>query len=269
MQDDAGSLIRHTVAAVCLMLAAEGVASAQSPTPAPAGADFLPRAEFHLAANSLTQAGDDERFSWDAYFGGSVDIFDYVKGRASIVADYHPVLGSEYRPFDPNQAYYVLETSGSYRIGETEVAGVFHHVSRHLSDRPKQEAIAWNVLGVRVMRRVAIAGLTVDGRIDGGAIVQHSFVDYQWAADADVLVRRVMTPRLGVFAHGTGELFGVDGSDPARGTQSGGRFEAGIRINGHGGALELFAGFERRLDADPYERLAKRWGVFGFRLLSH
>jgi hypothetical protein len=250
------------------MIGAGGAAQAQSPAPAPDRADFLPRAEFHLGANSLTQSADDERFSWDAYFGGQVDVYDYVKGRASIVADYHPVLGSEYRPFDPNQAYYVLETSGSYRIGETEIAGVFHHVSRHLSDRPKQEAIAWNVLGVRVLRRVPIGGLTIDTRVDGGAIVQHSFVDYQWAADADVTIRRVMTPRVGVFAHGTGELFGVDGSDPERGTQSGGRFEAGFRINGPGGALELFAGLERRLDANPYDRQVKHWAVAGFRLLS-
>jgi hypothetical protein len=44
--------------------------------------------------------------------------------------------------------------------------------------------------------------------------------------------------------------------------------EAGVRINGRAGAIELFAGVERRVDADPIERLSRRWGIWGFRLLS-
>jgi len=267
MQDTPGSLIRHAAAAACLMLWMGGTAQAQSPAPPPAGPEFFSRSEFHLSANSLG-GSDDDRFSWDAYFGGNLDVFDYVKGRASILVDYHPVLGSELRPFDPNQAYYLLEVSSSYRIGETEIAGVFHHVSRHLSDRPKQFAIAWNVLGVRAMRHAEVGGVTVDAQVGGGAIVQHSFVDYSWTADSDVMIRRAINRLAGVFAHGSGEVFGVDGSEPTRGTQTGGRLEAGVRLNGRGAAIELFIGIERRLDADPIDRLPKRWTVAGFRLLS-
>ena len=268
MQDTPGSLIRHAAAAACLMLGLSGRAWAQAPAPAPSGPEFLPRSQFHLGANSLAVETDDERFSWDGYFGGSVDVVDYVKGRSSIFVDYHPVLGSEFRPFDPNQAYYVLEVSSSYRAGETEIAVVFHHVSRHLSDRSKEFAIAWNVLGARVMRQAAASGFTIAARVGGGAIVQHSFVDYQWTADADVTIRREITPRVGAFVHGSVEVFAVDGSEPARGSQRGGRVEAGVRINARGGALELFAGVERRIDADPIDRLPRSWGLAGFRLLS-
>jgi len=260
--------MRHVAIAACLLCSLAGRAAAQSPAPAPDGPDFLPRVDFHLSANSLMLGKADERFSWDAYFGGDVDVLDYVVGRASILADYHAVLGDEYRPFDPNQAYYALEVSSSYRLRGTEIAGVFHHVSRHLSDRPKQFAIAWNVAGVRVLRRFSGHGFTVDLRADGGGIVQHSYVDYRWAADADVMVRRVVNPRLGVFLHLSGELFTVDGTVSDRGTQKGGRVEAGLRINGRAGALELFAGGEQRLDADPLDRQTQRWGVAGFRLLS-
>jgi hypothetical protein len=261
-------LSRHAALAACLILTAGGLAQAQSPAPAPGTAGFFSRSEFHLAANSLILGTEDERFSWDAYFGGDIDLVDYVKGRASVLVDYHPVLGSEYRPFDPNQAYYQLEVSSSYRAGGTEIAAVFHHVSRHLSDRPKTFAVAWNVLGARVMRRVEVGAVTVDTRVDLGAIVQHSYVDYQWTADTDVMVRSAISPRLGVFLHGSGELFGVEGSDPARGTQTGGRLEAGVRVNGRGGAIELFAGVERRLDADPLDRQTQHWALAGFRLLS-
>ena len=254
------------VLAVYLTLALAAAANAQTPALAPAGPEFFSRYDFHLNANSLS--GDDIRFSWDSHFGGDLDLVDYVKGRASILVDYEAVMGSEYRPFDPDQVYYVLETSGSYRAGPTEFAVVFHHVSRHLSDRPKPFSIAWNVLGARVLRRIEVGGLQIDGRVDFGAIVQHSYVDYSWIADADLSIRRPISPRVGVFVHGHGELFGVDGSVPNRNTQTGGMLDAGVRLSGKAGALELFAGVERRIDADPADRLPQRWGIAGFRLLS-
>jgi hypothetical protein len=265
MPDTSGSLIRHAAAAACLVLVFAARSHAQSPAPTPPTPDFLSRYDFHLTANALTSA--DPRFSWDAHYGGDLDIVDYVAGRASILADYEAVLGNELRPFDPNQAYYVLEASSSYRLGGTEIAGVFHHVSRHLSDRPKLFAIAWNVAGVRVMRRLDFGGVTIDTRADAGVVTQHSFVDYKWTADLDLWIRRTLTPRAGVFLHGYGEMFGVDGTLD-RPTQTGGRVEAGVRFNGRAGALELFAGLERRVDAVPDPLLAERWGIAGFRLLS-
>ena len=93
-------------------------------------------------------------------------------------------------------------------------------------------------------------------------------MDYTWTADADVMIRREFSPRAGVFVHGYGELFGVDGTVPDRGTQNGGRFEAGLRLNGRGGALELFLGVEQRLDAEPLAFQHLRFGLAGFRLLS-
>jgi hypothetical protein len=267
MSDTAQRLGRHAAGAACLVVAFVSLARAQSPVPAPAEAEFLSRVELHLSANSLS--GDDQRFTWDAYFGGTVDVVDYVHGRASILADYHPVLGSEYRPFDPNQAYYALEASGSYRAGDfVEVAAVFHHVSRHLSDRPKPFAVAWNVMSARLLRRIEAGGVTIDLRADAGAIVQHSYVDYSWTSNAEVTIRRGLTPKVGVFAHGTGEVFGVDGTVPNRGTQNGGRLEGGVRFDGRAGALELFAGVEKRLDADPLDRVTQHWAVAGFRLMS-
>jgi len=266
MSDTPGSLRRHAALAACLVCTLAGRAAAQAPEPAPV--EFLPRIEFHLAANTLWLPAEDQRFSWDAYFGGDVDFLDYRVGRLSGLAEYHVVLGDEYRPFDPNQSYYTLEVSSSYRIGGTEIAANFHHVSRHLSDRPKQLAIAWNVAGARVLRRFTGKGVTVDLRAGGGAIVEHAYVDYRFAADGEVMLRRPINPRLGWFVHFTGELFTVDGTIPDRGTQTGERVEVGLRINGRAGSLELFAGGERRLDADPIDRETRSWGLAGFRLLN-
>jgi hypothetical protein len=269
MPDTVGSLIRHAAAAACLGVTIAARAIAQPPLPAPTVAppepQFLARYNFHLMAASL--GSDDDRFKWDSHFGGDLDLVDYVKGRANILADYEAVLGNQLRAFDPNQGNYTLEASSSIRAGATEIAGVFHHVSRHLSDRPKIFAIAWNVLGVRVLRRLEVSGATFDVQGGIGHVTQRAFVDYVWTAYGDVVIRRPINHRLVAYAHGNGELFGIDAAS-SRGTQQDGRFEAGIRILGTAAALELFAGLERRIDADPIDEQPQRWTLAGFRIVS-
>ena len=94
-------------------------ASAQQPGPQPLVGpiehfEFLSRYDFQLEVNVLS--GDNgKQYRWDANYGGAIDVFNYVKGRTSFVGNYEAVLGSELRPFDPNQGNYILEpsTSGS------------------------------------------------------------------------------------------------------------------------------------------------------------
>ena len=258
--------MRRAATAACLTLIVAARTSAQTPAPPLPSPDFLTRYDFHLAANAL--AIKDPRFSWETHFGGDLDLVDYVTGRASMLVDYQAILGDQLRPFDPNQAYYVLEASSSYRTPVVEIAGVLHHVSRHFSDRDKVFPIAWNIIGARALRRIDVSRVTVDTYGGVGFVAGHSNVDYSWTADLDVAIRWAVRPRIGVFAQGHGELFGVDGTQGDRGSQTGGRVEAGVRFNGRAGAVELFAGFERRVDADPVDIQAQRWGIAGFRLVS-
>jgi hypothetical protein len=260
-------MIRHAAAAVCVTLFLTSPAAAQQPlAAAPTKAEFLSRYDFHLSAATL--AIDDPRFSWDAHFGGELDVLDYVVGRTSTVMDYQVMLGDEFRIFDPNQGNYTLEVSTSYRFGKTEVAAMFHHVSRHLSDRPKVFPVAWNVLGARVLRHADIGRTSIDVDADLGSVVQHSTVDYRWAANGEVAIRHQVASRVGVFAHGSGHLTGVNPAVPVpRHAQSGGLVEGGVRLRGEAGFAELFAGFERRFDADPLDFTAQHWFMVGFRLL--
>jgi hypothetical protein len=215
------------------------------------------------------QTIDDPRFSWDTHWGGSIDVVDYVGGRLAVIIDYQAVLGSEFQPFDPYQGNYTLEASASVRTGaNTEVVGIFHHVSRHLSDRPKRVPIAWNVLGGRVLHRIGFGRSTLDLDIEGGRTVEHAYADYTWVAEMNVVARRSLSDRVGSFARMSAQLFAVNGTVPARGTQSGGLVEGGLRFSGKGGSLELFAGIEKRVDADPFDRQSQHWGFAGFRLLS-
>lgn len=276
MPDTTGSLTRHAAVAACLLILLFALpVSAQIPqpveSPRPSAPAFISGYEFHLTANTLIYNAPpgDERFSWDTHFGGSTDLADYVAGRTSLTVDYEAVLGSEYRPFDPNQASYTLEASTSLRVPEVaEFVFDFHHVSRHLSDRPKRGAVAWNVVGLRILKRLTIAGTTIDADLDGGVVVQKSFVDYGQIGELQLQVSRPVSRRVGFFAHAVGQLYLVDDTIPDRGAQTSGKVEVGLRLTGERGGLELFAGVERRADAYPLDRVAQEWGLAGFRLVS-
>jgi hypothetical protein len=254
-------------------------AAAQQPqpvvVPAPATPEFFSRYDFHMSIERLMRSLTpqekltDERFSWDSHFGGSFDLVDYVYGRASVLVDYEAVMGSELRPFDPNQGNYTLEASLSGRVNEaTEIVAIFHHVSRHLSDRPKLFAVAWNELGARLLHHRTVGATTIDLDLEGGHVTQHSYVDYTWLGEGQLQIRHPVNERVGIFAQGTGRLMAVDGVLVQRGTQRGGRVEGGVRLNGKGGAVEIFAAYEKRPDADPLDRQSQRWAIAGFRVLS-
>jgi hypothetical protein len=262
--------MRRAACAACLTLVVTPRAYAQWIAPpgtaAPATAEFMSRYDFHLSADAL--ASNDPRFSYDTHFGGDFDLVDYKYGRTTFLADYQAVLGDQLRPFDPNQGNYLLEAASSGRVGATEFAVVLHHESRHLSDRPKTIAIAWNDVQLRIFRRVKVAGTTIDLRGDAGKVFQHSYVDYAWTADIDGRVVRPVGAHVDAYVHGYSETLGINHDISSRGRQTGGRAEAGLRLVGRGGALELFVGYERVIDADAFQALPLSWGFAGFRLAS-
>jgi hypothetical protein len=228
--------------------------------------DFLTRYDFHLFAAALSN--DDKRFSWDTHFGGDLDAVDYIVGRTSFRLDYEAVLGNQLRAFDPNQGNYLLEASTSWRAPVAEVALVFHHMSRHLGDRDKTIPVAWNVLGVRVLKTAWAGPNTVAMELTLGRVVQHSFVDYRWAGDTSVVIRGPVVRRASLYARGSGEVLGVDEALNARGTQAGGLVETGVRLKGEKGAIDLFVGYERRADAAPLDLQPQTWIFIGFRLVG-
>lgn len=257
--------------AVLCLLALAAPASAQYPQPlpeAPATPQFLSRYDFHLAAAGLA-SGIPERFQWDTHWGGDFDLVDYVSGRFGFLVDYQAILGNEFRPFDPNQGNYTLEFSGSKRFGATEVAAVFHHVSRHLSDRPKRGAVAMNALEARVLRRFPLGprGL-VDLKAEAGHLTEKAYVDYTWMGKVDLTVRQQVNSVAGVYGRGYTDFYATDPDIAGRSTQRGARLEAGVRLRGKGGAMDLFAGWERMVDADLFDRQPRSWAFAGFRIVN-
>jgi hypothetical protein len=258
--------------AICLALAVAcaAPAAAQQAVPAgdanPDGVRFLTRSAFHLNAQRLS--GDDRRFIWDTSFGGDIDFVDYGTGRLVFIADYQAVLGDELRAFDPNQGNYTLAASASARLLPTlELAGVFHHASRHLSDRAKQEPVDWNMLGARGVAAWQLGNTTLRGSAGLLGVVQKSRVDYRWELNAAIDARIRITPHVAGISSFAVRALGVDGSQN-RGTQGGFRAEGGLRFQGGAAAVELFLAAERRIDPYPLEFSTITWASAGFRLLS-
>jgi hypothetical protein len=247
---------------VCAVPARAQTAPADEPAH---NVQFFPRTFFHMAAEHLS--GDDPRYVWDADFGGELDVIDYGRGRAIFEANYQVVLGEEVRSFDPNQGNYMLAGLVSARIGDTEVAGQLYHQSRHLADRPKEEAVDWNMLGGRVQRGFSYRQFTFDARGNIRGVFMKTTVDYSWEIDAGVRSDVKVHPLVGVLVAVDIRYLGVDGSRD-RGNQTGYKVEGGLRFEGRAGAIEVFVAGERRIDPYPVEVGTGEWVTVGFRLVN-
>lgn len=236
-------------------------ASAQTASSSP----FLSRFDFWVAMEHLSH--DDPRFVWDAKWAAELDLIDYGSGRLIFAAEYQTILGEEFRIFDPNQGNYMLEGAGSVRLGAAELAAVFHHVSRHLSDRPKRFPVDWNMVGGRVLTSLDRGRTQLRARADLRTVIQHTYVDYEWELDSEVAARMRVRPRVAIVALGQLRVLGVDESR-GRGTQYGARGEGGVRLDGSAAALELFLAAERRIDPYQLEFSTATWLSAGFRLTS-
>jgi hypothetical protein len=256
---------RCLVVAILLWAVAVPVRAEDDAQPAPLRIRFIPRYDFHLSADHLSV--NDPRFVWDTNFGGEVDLLDYGWGRATFTGNFESVLGDQFRNFDPNQGNYLLDNSLSWREHGTEVAALFHHTSRHLSDRFKRTPVGWNMLGARVRHDIAARNTAIQLKGDLlGTLVKNN-VDYNWEADGDVHVAVPLRSAMSFITSGHLQLLGVDGTQQ-RGMQTGSRAEAGVRFVGEKGAIELIVAAERRVDAYPLEFSTLNWVSAGFRFVS-
>lgn len=251
------------------VIAGAASATAQTATPAPQssgpGVRFLSRTLFHLGVEKLS--GDRRDFVWEGDIGGVIDFLDWGSGRATFVGNYQVVMGDELKAFDTNQGNYILGFSGSVRMGAAEVAGVFHHESRHLADRAKVLPVDWNMVGARLTHRGNAGALFLETEGQFLGVVQRTSVDYEWEADGRVRGDLILRPGVGVLLGMNLRVLGVTGAF-GRGTQTGARAEGGIRFDGEVGAIELFVAGERRIDPALFEPGTMNFVMAGFRLLS-
>ena len=260
--------MRSVLFALAVLVAAPGVHAQTTTPPAsstqPSSLEFFSRFDSAIGIGRFS-AAEDERFVWSGIIGVDVDVMDYGFGRTAIVANYEVVMGREFRPFDPNQGNYILEASTSARTGAFELAAVFHHVSRHLSDRPKRRSVDWNMVGGRMSGDLQRGRTSLHGRADIRGVLRSGFVDYRWEVDTEVAARVSLRPRLAAITRGGVRVLGVTG-EANRGTQYGYLGEGGLSFEGRGATVDLFIAAERRIDPCQLELSTATWLTTGFRI---
>ena len=239
------------------------LSSLAAAAPARAGDWFLPQASARLQGARYIPS--DETQVWTAWIGAGADLVRAGGLTLEFTADVETILGRELRTFDANQANYHLAGAARLSFGSVKVAPFLHHVSRHLVDRPKTQAVDWNILGVRAA--VPVGG----GRGALGASVGHttqvSLVGYDWELTAHGEVDLVRGGFGAVYAlvdlrHVTAE------SVPAfpRGSFTDALVEAGARWRSGARWLDTFAAFEHRNDVYVEVPGAKDRLLLGFRI---
>ena len=263
--------MRGRMARICRFAGAVLVLTAAAARPAAAqSSGFLAHVDYSLLWSAI--AASDARFDWQGRLGLDADLFDYGSGRLLLSAGYEAFLGGERRRFDLNQGAYRFELTFSRRIRTAEVSGGFLHVSRHTVDRENPPSISWNTLLVRASERHAYhqGATVVDGRIEIARAMQQAYVDYAWTSDARVSIRHALRsqPRVALLATASGGVVGVKHELYGRPRVCGGRVEGGVRVNGDAAAVEIFLGYERRIDAFPTDRFRVRMWTAGFRIVN-
>jgi len=234
----------------------------------PATPGFLTSYRFHLNASRL--ASNNENFVWDADFGGDIDVFDLQYFRGNMLVNFESIVGNGFRPIDPNQGNYTIDLSTWWRtvVPGAELGATLHHVSRHLSDRDKDFAIAWNMLGFQYISPLQIGAWDLEIGYRLLKTIRRSFVDYTAEIGGDVRTVRPLHRRVSLVIGGEITLVPVDAAERGRDNQYGGRLEIAARFPGGAGAGEVFVARERRIDAEPFDMQPTNFTMVGFRFLS-
>jgi hypothetical protein len=246
---------------------AAAIAVALGLTAAPAGADvaLLPDVSVHLEAARYEPVETD--MHWLGWIGAGAGLVGVGATRAYFTADVETIIGNTRRAFDASQANYHLEIGLHRPLGARHEAAVFfHHVSRHASDREKEPAVDWNVLGVRLAGhrggRVPLAfafGL--------GHTTLASLVGYRWEATGRLDVSFPIGERSEAYVIGRARYVTVEQSPEfPRGNFLDRSAEGGLRWRRQERWLELYAAWERRHDVFLVVPGARSRGLFGFRI---
>ncbi len=247
--------LRLSMALVCLV-GIDGATIARAQTAAEAepeaqeeesSEESLLFPEFGLHLMGARYAPTEPDLHWTSWIGGSVGFFRIGEVSVFGSAEIQTVIGDTRRVFDPSQAAYGLELGVRRRRRGWLFEIFFHHVSRHLSDRDKEPAIDWNLLGVRALKQIP-TGLGVPVRAGGsiGYATLASGVGYELVLTGRVEADLWQRVDKGVYLRMAGRFVAVEPEEPLlRGNfvdlwiETGGRLARGNQLG------ELFVAYER------------------------
>jgi hypothetical protein len=232
-----------------------------------AGAELLPEVSVHLRAARYVPARTD--FHWLGWIGAGAGLVRVRDTTAYFTADVETIIGDTRRAFDANQASYHLEAGFHQRAGSATATLFFNHVSRHYVDRPKTQAVDWNVLGARIEWPVRTGPRPVRATASLGHTTLASLVGYRWEAIAALDAEAARIGSAALFGRADVRFVTVEENPQlSRGSFADASVEGGVRFSREGRTLDVFAAVERRNDV--YLEVAGRQdrALFGFRI-SH
>lgn len=234
--------------------------------PALAETTLLPDVSVHLLAAHYAPVDTD--FRWVGWIGGGAGLVEVGGVTGYFTADVETTIGNVRRTFDANQVNYHLEGGARRRFGERyEGAIVFHHVSRHLVDRAKTEAVDWNILGARLTGRHP-GRFPVGYSIGLGHTTLASLVGYRWEVTGHVDAALLSSDKAEAYVAGDARYMTVERSDAfPRGNFLDRAGEAGVRWRRGGRSLEIFAAWQHRNDVFVERPGTWSRALFGFRVL--
>ena len=207
-------------------------------------------------------------FAWVGWIGAHLNLVENGPWALYFAPNVESVLGHRVRSFEAVQANYSLEVGIHRRFSRVRLSPFFHHVSRHILDRDKRQAVDWNFLGARLdgpwpekwNRRgafaVSLAGATLA-----------SAVEYNWEARASADIDLVRKGNRGLFLLADVRHVGAAATPEfPRSQLTDVRAEAGFRYWQDTSQFSLFVAYERRNDVLVDRALLRTRALFGFRI---
>ena len=227
--------------------------------------ELLSEVAVHLRAARYAPARPD--MHWQGWIGAGAEVIRVRSTAAFFTSDVETVIGNTLRAFEANQANYHLEAGLRQHAGRGTATLFFHHVSRHYVDRPKTQAVDWNLIGARVAWPIRSGPHPVRAIASLGHTTLDSLVGYRWEATAELDAEPLRVGSAALF--GRANLRGVTvGENPrlGRGGFLDASLEGGARWSQDGRTLDLFAAVERRNDVFLEVAGRQDRALFGFRI---
>jgi hypothetical protein len=210
----------------------------------------------------------NEEFAWVGWIGANVDLVEKGRWAGYLNANVETILGHRLRSFEAVQANYSLEVGVHLDLGRGLLSPFFHHVSRHVQDREKVQAVDWNVLGLRYDsawptkwgRRGAFSGSFAVATLSSG-------VDYDFEARVAGDIDVVRKDNRAMFFLAAMRYVGAQSTENfPRENLTDVRIEAGVRRWTETSQFALFVAYQRRADALIPQALVTNRALFGFRI---
>jgi hypothetical protein len=236
-----------------------------SPSALAADVEVLPAVSVHLEA--ARYAPSEQALRWTTWIGAGATALRVGRWTFYGTADLETILGDELRTFDANQANYHLTLGARAPLGSLFLSPFFHHVSRHYVDRPKEQAVDWNVLGLRLSgERAGAVPLRFHASV--GKTTQASLPGYEWEVAGGLEADLYRWSRGAGYARGWVRLVTVE-EEPEipRGDFADLTAEGGVRFGFGPRAVETFVAFERRHDVLLEAPSVRDRALLGFRIL--